>query len=104
MKKYKCPYCENESFSFVQKMFAGGITSSGTACPVCGKHAVHGTASTMVSTVIMLAAFVFIIINFRSGHPDFLLSLGVFAGAFLFSRLINGLFFSLTQNIRRDIT
>lgn len=103
MKKYKCPYCENNSFSFFTKMFAGGMASKGVECPKCGKHAVHGIKSTICSTVLMAAAFIFILINYNSSRPDMLLCICVLAAAYLICRLANGLFFDLTENNRRDV-
>lgn len=102
MKKYKCPYCENESFSLISKMFTGGWTSKGTACPLCGKHAVHGVQATVINTVIMSAALIFIIVNYKSSDPNIPVCFAVLAGAYLICRVINGLFFELTLNNRRD--
>ena len=103
MKKYKCPYCENDSYSFFSKMFAGGMASRGTACPKCGKHAVHGMKSTIFSTVMMALALIFIIINYNSASPSIELCLCVLAGAFLICKIANALFFPLTENNRRDV-
>lgn len=103
MKKYKCPYCENNSYTFAAKMLAGGMASRGKECPKCGKHSVHGMKSTIFSTVMMAAAFVFILINFNSSRPDMLLCIGVLAGAFAVCKIANGLFFELTENNRRDV-
>lgn len=103
MKKYKCPYCENNSFSLFAKMFTGGMASRGTACPECGKHAVHGMKSTILNTIIMAAAFVYILISYKSGTPDMILCIGVLAAAYLVCRIANGLFFELTENNRRDL-
>lgn len=103
MKKFKCPYCKNESFSLAARMFTGGMASKGRACPDCGKHAVHGMKATVTDTVIMAAAFVFIFINYRSSTPDIVMCLIVLAVAYLVCRIINGLFFELTENNRRDV-
>lgn len=100
MKKYKCPYCEHNSFSLLKKMFTGGMTSKGTACPECGKHAVHGVKATVFNTIVMTAAFIFILINFNS---RFEICLCVLAGAWVLCRIVNGLFFELSENIRRDV-
>ena len=60
--KYTCPYCGKKSYSFLAKMFAGNMNASGRACPECGRHSVHGLDSTIFSTALMLAVFVYLIV------------------------------------------
>jgi DNA-directed RNA polymerase subunit RPC12/RpoP len=103
MKKYKCPYCEKEAYSFFSKMMAGGMASKGVKCPSCGKHSVHGIESTVFRTVVMAVALTFMLVNYFGKSADVVLCLIVFAAAFLICKIANGLFFELTENNRRDI-
>ncbi len=101
MPKYTCPYCGNKSFSLVLKLRTGGMTSRGTACPDCGKHAVHGWGATAADTVIMAAAFIYILVNYHTIQITFAAVLVILA--FVLSRVVNALFFRLAENNRRDI-
>lgn len=103
MKKYKCPYCENDTFSFFQKMTAGGMASKGKACPKCGKHAVHGFQSTIFRTILLGVVLVFFIINYKFEFIDPYICLIIFIIAYLICMLANGFYFELTENNRRDI-
>lgn len=103
MKKYKCPYCENESFTFISKMTAGGMASKGKACPKCGKHAVHGMKSTIFRTVVLGIVFIFFIINYFNMFVDPIICFGILVIAYLLCMVVNGFYFELTENNRKDI-
>ena len=102
--KYTCPYCGKKTYSFLAKMFAGNMNASGRACPECGRHSVHGLDSTIFSTALMLAVFVYLIVCIRRGQFNYLFCIGLFAGAYFISRLADGLFFKLAKNNRIDVS
>ena len=74
------------------------------ACPECGRHSVHGLDSTIFSTALMLAVFVYLIVCIRRGQFNYLFCLGLFAGAYFIARLADGLFFKLAKNNRIDVS
>ncbi len=79
------------------------MASKGQVCPKCGKHAVHGFKSTIFRTVIMAIAFIFILINYFSSRTNVVLCAEVLIGAFLICKIVNGLFFELEENNRKDV-
>ncbi len=101
--KYRCPYCEKQTFSFLRKATTGGMASKGKACPECGKHAVHGFKSTISRTILLSIVLIFIIANSLREFVDPLICILLFIGVYLFCMIINGLFFELEQNNRKDI-
>lgn len=101
--KYKCPYCEKKTFTLVQKMFTGGMTSKGRACPECGNHAVHGMKANIFRTVMNFIPFVFFLINYFKGYVDLLGCVAIFLIANIICIIVNGLFFDLDYNNRKDL-
>lgn len=108
--KYKCAHCGEKVFNPFQKLFAGTIKSKGAVCPKCGGYNVNGLYCSIVTTVLMVAALVYIAYFITTGKtvkdlglpiwfsPDI-----VFVAAFLLSR-INMMFFGkLIQSMRTDL-
>lgn len=103
MKKYKCPYCKENTFSFWSKMMAGGMASKGKVCPGCGRRAVHGLYSTIFRSVIMAVVTVFIFFNCYCFYASRTTCLIVLIAGYLIGKLFNGLFFELEVNNRKDM-
>ncbi len=103
MKKYKCPYCNKESFTLWQKFIAGGMTSKGVVCQVCGKHCVHGLKSTIFNSVVMGIALIYTIIVFATDYGTNLSAIIVVVSAFLIGKIFNALVCDLDKNNRNDL-
>ncbi|MBR6599330.1 MAG: hypothetical protein IKK88_03420 [Oscillospiraceae bacterium] len=101
--KYKCPYCEKNTFTLIQKIFTGGMTSKGRACPECGKHAVHGMKANIFRSVMNLIPLIFFMVNYFKQYVSFAVCLAIFIGVNIFCMIINGLFFDLDYNNRKDL-
>ena len=60
--KHICPYCEEKTFTPVQKALCGGMSSAGKPCSSCGGRCVNGKASLIVNSVLRLIAFIMVIV------------------------------------------
>ncbi len=103
MKKYRCPYCKENTFSFWSKLTAGGMASKGKVCPECGKRAVHGLYSTIFRSVLMAAVAIFILLNCYCFYVSKVTCLIVLIAGYLICKLANGFVFELEINNRKDL-
>ena len=103
MKKYECPYCHEKSFSFFQKLIAGGMTSKGVVCKNCGKHCVHGLKSTIFNSIIMGIALIYIIVVKATDFGSVTSAIIVFLAAVVIGRLFNAFACELEKNNRNDL-
>ncbi len=108
--KYKCAHCGENVFNPFQKLFAGTIKSKGVVCKNCGGYNVNGLYCSIVTTVLMAAALIYIIYFINTGNTPEKLGLPiwlspdiVFVAAFLLSR-VNMMFFGkLIKSMRTDL-
>lgn len=103
MKKYECPYCHEKTFSFFQKLIAGGMTSKGVICPNCKNHCVHGLKSTIFNTVIMALALIYLIVVYVTDFGTTLSAIIVFISAWIIGRFFNAIACELEKNNRNDV-
>ncbi len=103
MKKYECPYCHEKSFSFFQKLIAGGMTSKGVVCKNCGKHCVNGLKSTIFNSIVMGIAFIYTIIVFVTDFGSNLSALIAIISAYVLGKLFSAFFCELDRNNRNDV-
>ena len=101
MNRSKCPYCGKETYSFFDRMMAGGMASKGRVCRECGRRSVHGLDSTLFNTIVWLVVLICLYNGYKKGTPSQTVCLIVFAAGFVISRLANG-FFGLAMNNRRE--
>ena len=64
MKKYRCPYCGEESITTLNKMLCNNLgkrtyfNKFGNPCPLCGKHYMVTTrAHTLINIIFLLAEY-----------------------------------------------
>ncbi len=108
--KYKCAHCGEKMFNPFEKLFAGTIKSKGAVCKKCGGYNVNGLYCSIFTTIVMVAALIYIayfIVSEKSfkdlGLPMWLAPDVVFVAAFLITR-INMMFFGkLIQSMRTDL-
>lgn len=105
--KYTCPHCGEKTFSPIQKALCGSITSSGKHCSACGGRCVNGKAGLVFHTVLTLAAFGYIMVNYFTYAAEdktkyILIGLAMLACAYLLTFLFNMFFGKLIPAIRRE--
>ena len=101
MNRAKCPYCGKDTYSFFDRMIAGGMAAKGRPCRECGRRSVHGLDSAIFRTVLWAAALIIILINYKSNTPNVPLCVASVTAALVICRVADG-FFGLAKNNRRE--
>jgi predicted RNA-binding Zn-ribbon protein involved in translation (DUF1610 family) len=104
MKKFKCPYCNENTVSRFRKAFAGSLKSKGYKCPNCGGRCVNGRESTVFHAILSLTIFIAIIIkSYKDPNNLITFSLVLFGLYFIISRVFDAFFFELEKTWRIDV-
>ena len=104
MKKFKCPYCNENTVSRFRKAFAGSLKSKGYKCPKCGGHCVNGKESTIFNIILNLSVLILILIKFYNNSNDAVpFALALLAISFIISKTFDAFFYELDKTWRIDI-
>ena len=104
MKKFKCPYCNENTVSRFRKAFAGSLKSKGYKCPKCGGHCVNGKESIIFNIIIKSVVLMAILIkSFNNSSNSVLFALVILCISFIVSKIFDAFFYELDKTWRIDV-
>lgn len=103
MKKYKCPYCQENTYTLVDKILVRGMASKGRVCPKCGKRSVTGLKATIFKSVLLGLVFIAILYSYISKSSNFIYLIIGFFTALVLSKIFDILFCEFEKNNRLDV-
>ena len=104
MKKFKCPYCNENTVSRFRKAFAGSLKSKGYKCPKCGGRCVNGKESIIFNIIIKSVVLMAILIkSFNNSGNSVLFALVILGISFIVSKIFDAFFYELDKTWRIDV-
>lgn len=89
--KHKCPHCDKEAFTPIQKALCGSLRGRGKPCPECGRRCCNDMGSIYFSSVVSVIAFAAIIVIYLFATEKLYSSL-LIGGIILLSLALNFLY------------
>lgn len=103
--KFTCAHCGEKTYSPLQKVRAGGMSSEGYACPACGGRCVNGKLNLIVNSIVSGIAFIMVIVTYflyQTPQQLFLFAFLPVVLSLVFNFVFNMFFGKLVEALKRS--